>query len=86
MAKKCCSDLLKNINVLDTIYWIHHAWCSVEISTICKCSDKCGFYEIRHSESVRNCNSESDGDDDEIPLAQLVKSGKKCMDRKSLNW
>lgn len=68
------SDLLKNINVLDTIYWIDRAWRAVEISTICKCFDKCGFTPIRHSEQVQNSDSESDDDgDDEIPLAQLVR-------------
>ena len=40
MEKKkdvCGTDLLKQISMLDAIYWIKHAWDEVETSTIMKC-------------------------------------------------
>ncbi|XP_053406646.1 tigger transposable element-derived protein 4-like [Mercenaria mercenaria] len=36
-------DLLKDISVLDAIYWVARAFKEVEISTIVKCFAKCGF-------------------------------------------
>ncbi len=38
-----CSQMLKSISILDTIYWVNAAWEDVEEATIRKCFAKCGF-------------------------------------------
>jgi hypothetical protein len=43
---KCGSELLKNINILQAIYWINRSWQEVETSTIQKCFAKCGFRDF----------------------------------------
>lgn len=37
------TELLCQINILDTVYWISQAWKEVETSTISKCFEKAGF-------------------------------------------
>ena len=63
------SDLLKQITVLDAIYWMNNAWAEVETSTIVKCFAKSGFV----LSSFIDANSESD-DEDDLPLAAVSKS------------
>ncbi|KAL4239844.1 hypothetical protein ACF0H5_000645 [Mactra antiquata] len=73
---KCGSDILKDISVLDTIYWVNRVWRKMEKSTIEKCFDKCGFDKIKNL----NCDNEIDlnvsvdDEDDDIPLAVLARS------------
>ena len=44
------SDLLKQISVLDAIYWISNSWNVLDNSTIQKCFKRCGFIQ----ENVEN--------------------------------
>ena len=60
------SQLLKKIDLLDTIYWVAKAWDEVETKTINKCFKRCGFDDVDEEE-------ESD-DEDDIPLALLKAS------------
>lgn len=62
---KCGSELLKEINVLQAIYWINSAWKEVELSTIQKCFVKCGFKDIV-------TNDEDSDIDDDIPLSVVA--------------
>lgn len=62
-------DVLKRINLLDTIYWIKAAWQEVTPLTIAKCFDKCGFKKIREQPTT----DEEDPEDD-LPLALLTLS------------
>ena len=67
MEKKkdvCGTDLLKQISILDAIYWIKHTWDEVETSTIIKCFQKSGFV---FSETEDNVISVDINDD--IPLS-----------------
>ncbi|XP_053391290.1 tigger transposable element-derived protein 4-like [Mercenaria mercenaria] len=69
-------DLLKDISVLDAIYWVARAFKEVEISTIVKCFAKCGF-QLNSVESESECtvlnDSESDEEeDDNYPIALHV--------------
>ena len=61
----CGSELLKQVNVLDAIYWVKNSWDEVEQSTIVKCFKKCGF-------GSDNTSSESDESaqdfNEDIPL------------------
>ena len=68
---KCGSELLKNINILQAIYWINHSWQEVETSTIQKCFAKCGFTDFSRDDSAFNQindMSDSEEEDDDIPL------------------
>ena len=68
---KCGSELLKNINILQAIYWINRSWQEVETSTIQKCFAKCGFTDFSHDDSAFNQindMSDSEEEDDDIPL------------------
>ena len=65
---KCESELLKNINILQAIYWINRSWQEVETSTIQKCFAKCGFRDFSRDESAFNDMSDSEEEDDDIPL------------------
>lgn len=70
---KCGSELLKNINILQAIYWINHSWQEVETSTIQKCFAKCGFTDFSRDDSAFNQindMSDSEEEDDDIPLAR----------------
>ena len=69
-TSKCGSQLLKEINILQAIYWVHDAWKHVEASTIQKCFAKCGF---KDSEVDISAASDVDSDDD-LPLVILAKS------------
>lgn len=76
-------DLLKQLTVLDAIYWIHNSWIEVEQSTIIKCFLKAGFVYEPYINSVSSDNIEenklaeenkSDDEDDDVPLAVLKLS------------
>ena len=41
--EKCCSELLKEVDVLQAIYWVKNAWEAVLPLTMTKCFVKCGF-------------------------------------------
>ena len=62
----CGSELLKQITVLDAIYWVKNSWDEVESSTIVKCFAKCGF-KFSDSESV-DSEVETPDIDEDIPL------------------
>ncbi|XP_041378800.1 tigger transposable element-derived protein 4-like [Gigantopelta aegis] len=70
---KCGTQLLKDINVLQAIYWIHSSWKEVESSTIKKCFERCGFQSVEENTSNRD-NSDEDDDDDDVPLSIIAKS------------
>jgi hypothetical protein len=59
------SDLLKQISVLDAIYWISKSWNDLDNSTIEKCFKRCGFI---HQENVEN---NRDNESDDVPLIVL---------------
>lgn len=63
------SVLLKQITVLDAIYWLYSAWNNVMESTVTKCFKKCGFRldEITSENSIEY----SEDIDDNIPLAAI---------------
>ena len=63
------SVLLKQITVLDAIYWLYSAWNNVLESTVTKCLKKCGFGldEITSENSIEY----SEDIDDNIPLAAI---------------
>ena len=42
--KKCASEILKKIGVLQAITWIKKAWDSLTPETIQKCFKRCGFW------------------------------------------
>ena len=65
---KCGSEHLKNINILQAIYWINRPLQEVETSTIQKCFAKCGFRDFSRDESAFNDMSDSEEEDDDIPL------------------
>lgn len=65
---KSGSELLKNINILQAMYWINRSWLEVETSTIQKCFGKCGFRDFSRDESAFNDMSDSEAEDDDIPL------------------
>ncbi|XP_045178721.2 tigger transposable element-derived protein 4-like [Mercenaria mercenaria] len=74
---KVGSQVLKEISILDAIYWINGSWKEVTPTTIQKCFAKCGFDQISESDLVVNeCDSDDDSDDDdvEVPLAVLRMS------------
>ena len=63
------SVLLKQITVLDAIYWLYSAWNNVLESTVTKCFKRCGFGldEITSENSMEY----SEDIDDNIPLAVI---------------
>jgi hypothetical protein len=63
------SVLLKQITVLDAIYWLYSAWNNVLESTVTKCFKRCGFGldEITSENSIEY----SEDIDDNIPLAAI---------------
>jgi len=72
------SQLLKEMSVLDAIYWIIVAWEELDSSTIVKCFYKAGFNmdeDTRHPQSD-DVSADVDGDEevdveDDVPLAVL---------------
>lgn len=72
---KVGSQVLKEISILDAIYWINGSWKEVNPTTIQKCFAKCGFKQISDSDVViSECDSDDNDDDDEVPLAVLRMS------------
>ena len=39
----CASQMLKEVDVLQAIYWVKQPWDNVHAETIQKCFDMCGF-------------------------------------------
>jgi len=71
-------DLLKQVNILNAIYWLNNSWQEVEETTIQKCFKKAGFNlsvpeETSDTQVVPNEVTSIDADDD-IPLAVLKLS------------
>ena len=60
------TELCKEINVLDAVYWISESWKETRIETVSKCFKLSGF------PISSEVNSDSDVDDD-ITLIQLAK-------------
>lgn len=82
-SSKCGSEILKNISLLDAIYWIDRSWKEVETSTIVKCYKKCGFVDMQNDNILTTEVDVNDGgddddneddDDDDVPLAVLQLS------------
>lgn len=70
------TELLRQINILDTVYWISQAWKEVETSTISKCFEKAGFIFPTDEPNTYNTDDEEDeeDEDDDIPLSVLKLS------------
>lgn len=68
------SELLKQVTVLDTIYWLSRAWKELDITTIMKCFDKCGFDQCRPVDTPADDDSDDEYGDDNIPLAFLART------------
>lgn len=64
---KTGTDLLKEISILDAIYWISGSWNEVECSTITKCFSNCGFQSA--STDTSSGDNDDDNDADNYPLA-----------------
>lgn len=62
------SDLLKQISVLDAIYWISNSWNDLDNSTIQKCFKWCGFI---HQENFEN-NTDNESDDVTLIVLQMA--------------
>ena len=43
---KTGTDLLKEISILDVVYWTSGSWNEVDCSTITKCFSNCGFKSV----------------------------------------
>lgn len=69
-------EILRQITILQAIYWVSGAWREVESDTIVKCFRKCGFTAevlssgLPQSVEVEVLESDTD-DDDDCPLAVL---------------
>ncbi|XP_053403566.1 tigger transposable element-derived protein 6-like [Mercenaria mercenaria] len=71
------SELLKQITILDAIYWLSNSWSEVETNTIVKCFSKAGFNIDNFAcSSIADFDvSEEDCDeDDDVPLAVMQMS------------
>lgn len=70
------TELLRQINILDTVYWISQAWKEVETSTISKCFEKAGFIFPTDEPNTYNTDDENDeeDEDEDIPLSVLKLS------------
>lgn len=71
------SQILKDISILDAIFWISRSW--DEITTIQKCFAKAGFKINSDMVSTDDEGNESDNDDvvdddDDIPLRVIQMS------------
>lgn len=66
------TQLCKQITLLDGIYWIADAWNETSASTIVKCFKGGGF--AVPGDSVVSNDQLSDDDDDDIPLAELLRA------------
>jgi hypothetical protein len=68
---KTGTQILKDISVLDAIFWISRSWDEVEITTIEKCFAKAGFKvnsDMVSTDDERNINESDNDDDDDRPL------------------
>ena len=63
---KSGSEILRQISVLDKIYWINTAWKTVEASTIQKCFRHCGF--MVSSESYNEHDEQKKDEYESVPL------------------
>ena len=61
------TDLLKEVTVLDTIYWINRAWKDITSTCIKRCFKKCGFDKVGEQPLENGSDNE---EDDDTPLAQ----------------
>uniref|UniRef100_A0A8W8I2G5 HTH CENPB-type domain-containing protein n=1 Tax=Magallana gigas TaxID=29159 RepID=A0A8W8I2G5_MAGGI len=79
-SSKCGSEILKNISLLDAIYWIDRSWKEVETSTIVKCFKRCGFVDMQNENlpttevDVNDGGDDDEDEDDDVPLAVLQLS------------
>jgi hypothetical protein len=74
-SNKVGLQLLKEISVLDAVYWIDAAWKDIEAKSIVKCFEHSGYF--LPSESVKTVNADEihdSDDDDEVPLNVLKLS------------
>ena len=71
-TEKSGPQILKEISILDAIYWVARAWEEVEASTIQRCFARCGFSLETSTQNQAPDSSEIDEDD--IPLAVLRMS------------
>ncbi|XP_033730203.1 tigger transposable element-derived protein 4-like [Pecten maximus] len=69
---KCGTQLLKDITLLQAIYWIDSAWKEVDVTTITKCFIKCGFSESQ--QRIHDDDDNDDDNDDDVPLSVLALS------------
>lgn len=76
------SELCKEINVLDAVHWISKSWKETRVDTISKCFVSSGFPVTT---DINSHESDSDDEDDDIPLNQLAKiSSVALVDRETL--
>ena len=71
-------ELLKEISILDAIYWIARSWSQVEESTISKCFRKCGFSDTAPMATDSVCDSDDEDDDFPIHLHVLARQLFDC--------
>lgn len=71
------TELLRQINILDTVYWLSQAWREVETSTITKCFEKAGFIfrtdepDIYDPTCATDDDCDEEDEDDDVPLSVL---------------
>ena len=73
---KTGTDILKQISILDAIYWINGSWKEIEPSTIQRCFKKCGLSAdlFVSGNGLVSDSGQCDVDEDEVPLSVLKMS------------
>ena len=70
------SELVKSVNVLNVITWVHSAVKSVKPQTVTKCFVKCGF----NTPTQHSTQDSDDDESDDIPLARLIDQFRQARD------
>ena len=70
------SELVKSVNVLNVITWVHSAVKSVKPQTVTKCFVKSGF----STPTQHSTQDSEDDENDDIPLARLIDQFRQARD------
>ena len=70
------SQLLKNVTVIDAVYWIAASIKEITADTVIKCFARCGFND---ESTIHGSNDHDDDDDDSVCLATLIRRWKTAM-------
>ena len=82
---KTGTDLLKEISILDAMYWISGSWNEVDCSTITKCFSNCRFKSVSTDSGDDDDNDAGNADNYPLALQSLARQLFDCDFQELIN-